>query len=138
MNFEAYIPSDITKYLDGFNRRKYAGLCESYLAGCKGFFAELEQCEDVEAVAKELVEWMDSRVTGIFKGRKHCDFQYFLLSYAAPAAVEQNTEKALAFAEATKNAWMARHPNMPYECVSMEQLSKGFSNSILGINLGTR
>lgn len=132
MTFENYVPTNIKKYLDGFNRRKYAGLMKEYMDNCWSFFSELEHCEDVNAVAEELVNEIDSRVTGFFKNRQFCDIQYFLLAYAAPAAMRQNTEKSLAFAEATKNAWIARHPDMPYECTTIEKLSGGFSNTILG------
>ena len=132
MNFDNYVPKNAAKYLDGFNRRKYIPLMKEYMDNCWSFFAELEHCEDMDAVAKELVDELDSRVTGLFKKRQFCDIQYFLLAYAAPAAIRQNTEKSLAFAEATRKAWTERHPDMPYECPSIEKLTGGFSNTILG------
>jgi len=135
MNFDSYIPSNVSNYLDGFNRRKYSQVCEIYLEDCKEFFAGIDNCEDIDTAAKELVDWMDGRVTGLFKKRQYCDLQYFLLAFAAPAALQHNTEKSIAFAEATKNAWMAKHPDMPYECTTMEKLSDGFSNTIFGLNL---
>ena len=138
MNFDSYVPANISKYLDGFNRKKYAQIMKAYLDDCQSFFAELEHCEDVDTAAKELVDRIDSRVTGLFKKRQFCDIQYFLLAYAAPAALQQNTEKTIAFSEATRNAWIARHPDMPYECTTIEKLSSGFSNSILGFPIGGR
>lgn len=136
MNFENYVPRNVSKYLDGFNRRRYTPLMKAYLDDCWGFFAELEHCEDVNTAAKELVNELDSRVSGLFKKRQLCDIQYFLLVYAAPAALRQNTEKSLAFAEATKNAWIERHPDMPYECTTIEKLIGGFNNTILGFPVG--
>lgn len=138
MDFESYVPSNVSKYLDGFNRRKYSQLMEVYQEDCRGFFSELEHCENVDAVAKELVDRIDGRVAGLFKKRQYCDLQYFLLAFAAPAALRQNTEKSVAFAEATKNAWIAKHPDMPYECTTVEKLSGGFSNTILGFPVGGR
>ncbi len=138
MNFENYVPLNVAKYLDGFNRRKYAQIMQTYMDDCRSFFSELEHCEDIDAAAKELVERIDSRITGLFKKRQFCDIQYFLLAYAAPAALRQNTEKSVAFAEATRNAWIARHPDMPYECTTIEKLSDGFSNTILGFSIGGR
>ena len=136
MNYELYIPADFTKYLDSFNRRKFEGACDEYLKQCRPFFDELELCEDIDNAAKELVQWLDGRVSGLFKQRKFCDLQYFLLTFAAPAALEQNSEKASAFAEAVKNEWIAHHPDMPYECVAFERLKNGFSNKIFGLNIG--
>lgn len=135
MNFESYIPSNVSKYLEGFNRRRYSQICDIYKEECRDFFAAIEQCGDIDAAAKELVDWMDGRVTGIFKKRQYCDLQYFLLAFAAPAALAQNTEKSAAFAEATRKAWVERHPDMPYECTTMEHLSNGFSNTIFGLPL---
>ena len=136
MTFENYVPHNVSKYLDGFNRRKYTPLMKEYLDNCWSFFAELEHCEDVDAVAKELVDELDGRATGLFKKRQLCDIQYFLLAFAAPAALRQNTEKSLAFAEATRKAWIEKHPDMPYECTSIEKLVSGFNNTILGFPVG--
>ena len=108
MNFELYIPANITSYLDGFNRKRYAALCDEYMKLCQPFFDELEQCADIPAAARELAQWMDGRVSGLFKKRKFCDMQYFLLIFAAPAALERHSEKADAFAEAEFRAWVAR------------------------------
>ena len=136
MTFENYVPQNVAKYLDGFNRKKYIEIMKAYMDNCWSFFSELEHCEDVDALAKELVDELDSRVTGLFKKRQFCDIQYFLLSYAAPAALRQNTEKSLAFAEATRKIWIERHPDMPYECTTIEKLSGGFSNTIFGFPVG--
>lgn len=137
MNFELYIPANITSYLDGFNRKRYAALCDEYMKLCQPFFDELEQCADIPAAARELAQWMDGRVSGFFKKRKFCDMQYFLLTFAAPAALERHSEKADAFAEAVRSEWMARHPDMPYECTDFERLRNGFSNKIFGFSIGS-
>lgn len=137
MDFEKYVPSNVSKYLEGFNRRKYPGTMKAYLDENREFFSEIEHCENIDAVAKELVSWIDGRVKGLFRKRQLCDIQYFLLAYAAPAALRQNTEKSAAFAEAVKNAWVASHPDMPYECTTIEKLSDGFSNSVLGFSLNS-
>lgn len=136
MDFELYIPANVTRYLDGFNRKRYAGLCDEYMEMSRPFFEELERCGDIDTAAEELVAWMDGRVKGLFKQRKFCDLQYFLLVFAAPAALERHSEAADAFAEAVRAKWSLRHPDMPYECASFEKLNSGFSNKIFGFSVG--
>ena len=132
MNFELYIPANITSYLDGFNRKRYAALCDEYMKLCQPFFDELEQCADIPAAARELAQWMDGRVSGLFKKRKFCDMQYFLLTFAAPAALENLPAPDAVFIGGTKGnmaavveAALARNPaaRVCISAIALETLS---------------
>lgn len=135
MNFRQIIPADIPDYLNGFNRRKYSSFFKQYEELSRPFFEELEASGDAEAYAKELEEQIQAGIKGLFKGRQYCDMQFFLMTYTAPAALERANETSSAFAEALKNAWAVRHPDMAFNIADYDTFANGYNNTIFGFKV---
>ena len=135
MNYKLLVPEHIPDYLDGFNKRNYEKFFKKYMDTATGFFNELETRSDPTAAAAELVEYLNGTVKGLWKRRQYCDIQFFLMEYTAPGAVKYGSEKSLAFAEALKNAWADKHPDMRFEVADYERFRDNFNTAIFGINM---
>ena len=134
MNFNALIPAAIGDYLNAFNRTDYSIAYERYVNGLKDFFRELSACADPKAAAEDVIAYADARVTGLWKKRKLCDMQYFLMLYASPALLDAS-DAGRELAEAIREGWCARHPDAVYRLGTYAELSSGFNDTILGFKL---
>lgn len=135
MNTKLFIPEYISDYLNAFNRKSYPSKFKKYLEETRDFFSELEAQENIEEIAAQTVETLNSMVKGLWKQRQFCDIEFFLMEYACPAALEFGTEKSKDFAEKLRDAWAQSHPKLRFELADFEKFNSNFNTAIFGINM---
>lgn len=124
MDYTSIIPDNIRYYLDGFRRNIYAQRMEQYCALAGEAMASTD--------AAELVDWMQTRVKGLFKSAKRFDQELFLLQYTVPAAIRLGNRS---FAEAVNAAWNAAHPDLKFGIATFEELNSSFNTAIMGFKI---
>lgn len=131
MNFDILFPADISDYLNAFNRMDYSAAFERYESSLNPFWEGLSLCGDTGSPVENAVQSAERRITGLWKKRKLCDMQYFLMLYMTPALIG-HSEQGRLLAESIQEQWCSRHPDAAYGLGTYAELSSGFNDTILG------
>ncbi len=132
--YEKIIPQNTGEYLDCFNRMDYAAAFERYVKSCDGAARALMACGEYDKVSAQLVEYIDSRITGLWKRRKACDMKYFLMVYTVPMLLLYDSE-GRTLASSLHDCWVGAHPDNDFGTVTHAELASGFNNTVLGFTI---
>ena len=108
MKYSAFIPPDISYYLNAFSKERYPSCFSDYCRAAKQELDAVAQMDSPVPQAEQLVVWMDSQVNGLLKKRKRLEQQLLLMEYTVPAAIRCEQRP---FAEALQVAWNTAHPD---------------------------
>lgn len=127
MNYRNMIPGDMGYFLDGFTKQDYPRRFADY---CTKAVPEIQKASAADA--EELVRWMDTLATGLFRKRKRLEQEMLLMQYTVPAALRAERPD---FAEALHSAWNGAHPELAFGMANYEEFYKNFNTTLLGFKI---
>ena len=121
--------ADYRLYTRHFNRTEYPAFFRRYQEAASPFFESLQLLDipaEVTALLDELeTAWASHRWKFLRETAREEDKQLLLL-YLAPAAMEQETETAAAFAGELARQWNERFPESLFRVGRFAELQAGF------------
>ena len=131
-----------TAYLSRFDRHQYEKAFGEYKERFGPLYAEAIRAAGeagLPDLASSLVEeleagWRRQRIWN--RTSVQLNEKQMVVAYLSPMLIELEGEpQGLAFAKALRDAWAARRPKDAYRIAAYRQLSSGFRNTILGIDV---